>query len=409
MTEQRSVHLLPDPEPREVLNLLISVDDHVIEPADMFVGRMPAKLADLEPRIVQRDDGVSGWLLEGELLPNLGLNAVAGRPPEEWNDEPQGFDEMRRGCWQIDARIADMDINGVYASVCFPSRVAGFGGARFSEVKDQELGLACVRAWNDWHIEEWAGPYPDRIIPLQLPWLNDPVVAAEEIRRNAERGFKTVTFVDAPMNLGYPGVHTGHWDPFFAACEETQTVISNHIGGSSGNRGSGALLADYNALSAQQRLAFTAVATASTCLIGWSCAVQWMWGGVFTRFPKLQVALSESGAGWVPALLDRLDYMADHAGHAFAAGWPDKELKPAEMLLRNFAFCAFDDRTAIAERHRIGVENIYLEVDYPHGDGTWPDSQLWVSKLLDGVPQHEVDKITHLNAARLFRHPLPTT
>src|SRR4051812_45939304 len=98
------VTLLPDPEPREVLNLLISVDDHLIEPPDTFDGRMPAKLAEDAPRIVEREDGVSGWLLEGQLLPKMGLNAVAGRPPEEWDDEPRGWDEMRRGCWQIDAR-----------------------------------------------------------------------------------------------------------------------------------------------------------------------------------------------------------------------------------------------------------------------------------------------------------------
>src|SRR4051794_37926573 len=201
---------------------------------------MPAKLAEDAPRIVEREDGVSGWLLEGQLLPNMGLNAVAGRPPEEWDDEPRGWDEMRRGCWQIDARIADMDINGVYASICFPSRVAGFGGARFSELKNQELGLACVKAWNDWHHEEWASPYPHRIIPMQVPWLNDPVVAAEEIRRNAERGFKTVPFLDAPMNLGLPGVHTGHRDPFPAAGAEAQRGNSNHHGSPQGNRGSGA-------------------------------------------------------------------------------------------------------------------------------------------------------------------------
>jgi Amidohydrolase len=132
-----------------------------------------------------------------------------------------------------------------------------------------------------------------------------------------------------------------------------------------------------------------------------------MWGGAFTRFPNLKLALSESGAGWVPALLDRLDYMADHAGHAFTRGWPDSDLRPSEILLRNFAFCAFDDHTAIRERHRIGVENIYLETDYPHGDGTWPDSQAWMHKLLAGLPQDEVDKMTHLNASKLFRHPLP--
>jgi predicted TIM-barrel fold metal-dependent hydrolase len=404
--ERRRVTLLPDPEPREVLNLLISVDDHLIEPPTVFEGRMPAKLADKAPHIVERD-GLSGWLMEGAFLPNLGLNAVAGRPPEEWSDEPRGWDEMRPGCWQIEARIKDMDINGVYASVCFPSRVAGFGGVRFSELEDRELGLACVRAWNDWHFEEWASPYPDRIIPLQVPWLNDPVVAADEIRRNAERGFKTVTFVDTPENLGLPGVLTGHWDPFFAACEETETVISNHIGSSHGNRGNGPRAETDDLTQNKDLLVMAAKMTASTCLTGWSCAVSWMWGGVFTRFPKLQVALSESGAGWVPALIDRLDYMTDHAGHAFAPAWPDPELRPSEMLLRNFAFCAFDDHTAISERYRIGVDNIYLEVDYPHGDGTWPDSQAWIAKLLDGVPQGEIDKMTHLNAAKLFRHPLP--
>jgi hypothetical protein len=272
---------------------------------------------------------------------------------------------------------------------------------------DRELGLACVRAWNDWHIEAWASPYPDRIIPLQVPWLNDPGVAAQEIRRNAARGFKTVTFVDSPENLGCPGVGTGHWDPFFAACEETETVISNHIGASHGNRGYGPRIKNEDLTGSDELLIFSAISMASSALVGWSCAVTWMWEGVFTRFPRLKVALPESGAGWVPALLDRLDYMIDHAGRAYTRAWPDPDLRPSEVVLRNFAFCVFDDRTAIAERHRIGVENIYLEVDYPHGDGTWPDSQASANKLLDGLSNAEIASITHLNAAKLFRHPLP--
>jgi predicted TIM-barrel fold metal-dependent hydrolase len=403
---ERRVTLLPDPEPRKVCNLVISVDDHLIEPPTLFEGRMPEKLADRAPRLVEVD-GVSGWLIEGQLLANMGLNAVAGRPPEEWDDEPRGWDEMRKGCWQIDARIADMDINGVYASICFPSRVAGFGGARFSELDDQDLGLACVRAWNDWHIEEWAGPYPERIIPLQLTWYNDADIAADEVRRNAARGFKTVAFADAPENLGFPSVHSGYWDPFFRACEETQTVISNHIGASAGNRGAPGPRRGLETYGDRAEIVANAIGSASTAMTGWSCAVNWMWAGVFTRFPRLQVALSESGASWVPALLDRLDYLADHAGHAFENVWPDPDLRPAEMLLRNFNFCAFDDHTAIHERHRIGVENILVEVDYPHGDGTWPDSQQWLNELLAGVPADEVAMMTHRNASKLFRHPLP--
>jgi predicted TIM-barrel fold metal-dependent hydrolase len=391
--------LLPDPEPREATYLLISVDDHVIEPADMFEGRMPSDLAGQAPRLVDYEGGLA-WALEDLVLPNFGLNAVAGRPPEEWNDEPQAWDQMRRGCWQIDARVADMDINGVYASVCFPSRVAGFGGARFAEVKDQALGLACVRAWNDWHIEAWAGPYPDRIIPLQVPWLNDPVVAAEEIRRNAGRGFKTVTFLDNPPALGLPPVWTGHWDPFFRACEETGTVLSIHI------CASGLSQESFDVTSLDMARA-GAIESAGTMMYGINTAITWLYGGVFTRFPGLKVTLAESGAAWVPALLDRLHYMEGHAGTTFRKAWADPGLSPSEVLLRNFWFCAFDDFSAIEARHRIGVENLLLEVDYPHSDSTWPDSQLHTKRLLAGVPDEDVRKITHGNAAALFRHPLP--
>ena len=122
-TVERTVTLLPDPEPRPVRNLLISTDDHLVEPADMFEGRFSKKLADRAPRIVE-ENGEQAWLVEDLLLPNMGLNAVAGRPPSEWIDEPQRFEDLRPSCYQIEPRIRDMDINGIYASVCFPSRVA---------------------------------------------------------------------------------------------------------------------------------------------------------------------------------------------------------------------------------------------------------------------------------------------
>jgi Amidohydrolase len=117
--------------------------------------------------------------------------------------------------------------------------------------------------------------------------------------------------------------------------------------------------------------------------------------------------LAETGAGWVPALLDRLEYMGDHAGYMTSGGWTHPKLKPAEVLLTNFAFSVFDDKAALAMRDRIGVDKILLEVDYPHGDGTWPDSQAFVLRLLRGCSEQEVRKMTHANAAALLRHPLP--
>ena len=166
---------------------MISADDHIVEPPDTFEGRVPAKFAERAPRVVEKDDGSQVWVYDGQELPNVGFNAVVGRPVDEYSFEPVRFDQMRRGAWDIDARIADMDINGVYASVNFPSFLPGFAGQRLQNVtNDVELAMATVRAWNDWHIDAWAGRYPDRIIPNA-----DPVVARRRRRRRhdpRERG-----------------------------------------------------------------------------------------------------------------------------------------------------------------------------------------------------------------------------
>ncbi|OLO25797.1 amidohydrolase [Streptomyces sp. MNU77] len=393
-TPERPVTFIPEPEPRPTDHLIISTDDHLIEPPDLFEGRLPGRFADTGPRIVTVD-GVEAWRFEDQILHNMGLNAVAGRPPEEWNDEPRNFDELRRGCWDIDARIRDMDINGVYASVCFPSRVAGFGGARFAEAKDPELGLACVRAWNDWHHERWMSPYPDRIIGLQVAWLRDPEVGAAEIRRNAARGFKALSFPEVPTKLGLPSLRSGYWDPMFRACEETGTVVCLHTG-SSGH------LSDIENDAPRDTLVslFPAYALLS--------AMSWLWSMVPSRFPGLKIALAEGGIGWVPMIIDRLKYMDSHAGQAqtFDA-WTDRTHTPVEVLLRNFFFCAFDDPSALLVRDRIGVENIMVEVDYPHGDGTWPDTQPFMTDLLKDIPRPEAEQITWRNAARVFGHPVP--
>ncbi|WP_256726274.1 amidohydrolase family protein [Streptomyces sp. MNU77] len=389
---KRSVTFLPEPEPREVKNLLISTDDHLVEPADMFEGRIPSALADQAPRIIERE-GVQGWLLEDRLLPNVGLNAVAGRPPEEWNYEPQHFDDFRKGCYDIHARIHDMDLNGVYASVCFPSQIAGFGGARFAETKDADLGLALVKAWNDWHIEEWAAPYPERIIPIQIPWLRDPELTAKEIRRNAERGFKALAFPESPRHLGLPGLHTGYWDPIVRACAETGTVICLHTGSA------GRILTDPEAPANAAVTLFPAYSLV--------CAVDWLWSGLPSRFPDVKIALAEGGIGWMPQLLDRLRWVDTHSGQAFIDGWTDKSAAPIDVLRRNFWFCMLDDPSAMPFRHDIGIDHITMEVDYPHADGTWPDTQAFVAKQLEGLPEDEIAQITHRNAAELFRHPLP--
>jgi predicted TIM-barrel fold metal-dependent hydrolase len=348
---------------------------------------------DRAPQLIERDDGGQAWRYEDNLYPNIGLNAVAGRPQDEWTMEPARFDEMRKGCWDIDARVADMDAAGTWASLCFPSLIAGFAGVVFSRSGDPEVGLACVRAWNDWHAEVWAGPYPERIIPLQITWLRDPEVAAREVHRNAARGFKALSFPENPANLDLPSVHTNHWDPLLRACEETDTVICLHTG---------------SAATPPSRSPEAPLEQATTLfpMFGLIATAEWLWARIPLRFPRLNIALSEGGIGWVPMLLDRLDYVMAHSGSGGAGVW-DGELSPSEAVLRNFWFCTIDDPTTLRVRDRIGVDRIMVETDYPHADSSWPDTQELLERRLHGLSDDEVARITHGNAARLFRHPLP--
>jgi predicted TIM-barrel fold metal-dependent hydrolase len=384
--------LLPDPEPRPVRFTLISVDDHLMEPPEAFEGRLPARLQERAPRVIETEEGHQVWTFEDTPYFQVGFMCVAGRPREDHRVEPARYEEVRPGCFQIKDRIKDMDIAGIWASLNFPSGVTGFGGTLFSEAKDPELGLACVRAWNDWLFEEWYSPFPERIVPLGITFLADPEKGAEEIRRNAKRGFKAVTLPEQPHRLGYPAVFDPHWDPIIRACAETGTVLSLHVG-SAGfpPMPPGAPMLELGATM------FQAEAFIS--------AAQWLWSGWPARYPDLRITMSEGGIGWVAGLIDRVDNIMSRSG--YGKSWPDKQHGPSEVLRRNFWFCMIDDPSTIATRHAIGVENIMAESDYPHGDGTWPDTQAVLARLLAGVPDHEARLITHGNAAKLYDHPLP--
>ena len=381
--------LLPDPEPAEVRYTIISVDDHLVEPPDMFEGRLSSKFQSRAPRVVTNENGHEVWEFEGQRFTQVGMNAVAGRSKSMKNLEPTKFSDMRKGCWDINERVRDMDINGVWASMNFPSMITGFCGRVFAQIDDLDLGYATTQAWNDWLYEEWWQPATDRIIPLGLTFLADPEKGAAEIRRNAARGFVAVTLPERPQNIGFPSLFSGYWDPIVQACAETDTVIALHVGSSGGHPSP----ADAPAL----QLGATMFGQLSLA----ACA-EWLWSGYPLKYQNLKITMSEGGIGWVAMLLDRLDNIVDRSGYGL--GW---ETRPADVLKRNFWFCTIDDPSTIMTRHRIGVENIMFETDYPHGDGTWPDTQQVVADTYGDIPSDELRSILCENAARVFRHPLP--
>lgn len=388
------VTFLPEPEPRERWATIVSVDDHVVEPPDTFVDRFPSRFADAAPRVVETDDGGESWLWNGELLPNVGFNAVAGRPSSEYGFEPTRFDEMRRGAWDVGARLDDMDLNGVWGSLCFPSFLPGFVGQRLTMwPDDEELAFTAMRAYNDWHLDAWCGAGPDRFVPNQITWLRDPTRAAEEIRRNAARGFRAVTFSEAPEKLGLPSLHTGHWDPLFEACEETGTVICLHVGSS----GTSPMTAPDAPPETVAVLFFA---------YGMYAAVDWLYSKVPVRFPDLKICLSEGGIGWVAGLIDRLDHCFRYQ-LGYLPTWRDVDLTPAEVLKRNFWFCAIDDTSGFLTRDVIGVDHLLVESDYPHADSTWPDTQPRLREQMAGISDADARRICWQNAIELFRMPIP--
>lgn len=386
--------LEPEPTIAPVHYTLVSVDDHLVEPPDMFDGRLASRLQDRAPRLIVDDRGHQVWSFDGQVFSQVGMNAVVGRKHEFRSLEPARFEDMRRGCWDVHERVKDMDLIGCWASLNFPSQIAGFAGRVFSACSDPEVGLATMRAWNDWLHEEWCSPHPDRMIPCGITWLaagpdGSARLGADEIRRNAERGFKAVTLPERPHNLGLPSLFTGWWDPIIEACVETDTVIALHVGSS------GMYPLPEGAPALQLGATLFGQLSLNAC-------AEWLWSGYPYRFPELKIAMSEGGIGWVPMLLDRLENIVDRSG--YGAGW---SLRPAEVLRRNFWFCTIDDPSTIDLYDVIGVDHIMVEVDYPHGDSTWPDTQEVLRAAWGHLPPNVLRKICCENAAALFRHPLP--
>jgi predicted TIM-barrel fold metal-dependent hydrolase len=366
--------------------IMISVDDHVVEPPEMFDNHIPAKYKDAAPKIIRKPDGSDVWSFDGSIIPNIGLNAVAGRPKEEYGIEPTAFDEIRPGCYDIHERIKDMNAGGILASMNFPS-FPGFSGRLFAASKDKDLALAVLRAYNDWHIDEWAGTYPGRIIPMALPVLWDAELCAEEVRRVAAKGCHSITFTENPATLGYPSFHSEHWDPLWQAVCDENVVVSIHLG-SSGQLTVTAPDAPVDVMITLQPM--------NIC----QAAADLLWSRVIKKFPDIKFALSEGGTGWIPYFLDRIDRTYDM--HRLWTGQDFGGKLPSQVFREHFLTCFISDPVGVQLRNMIGIDNIAWECDYPHSDSSWPQAPEELAAVARDVPDEELSKITYQNAMRWY-------
>ncbi len=370
--------------------ILVSVDDHVVEPPDMFEQHLPAsyRSRDDVPRVIRTDSGDDVWVYDGLQFPNIGLNAVAGRPRDEYGVDPTSFDEMRRGCWDVDARIDDMDANGVLASLNFPS-FPRLCGQVFAEATDKELALVCLQAYNDWHVHSWCGAHPERLIPLGLLPFWDIDLMMGELRRLIALGVHAVSFSENPSKLGFPSLHSSHWNPFWALCQEAGVVVCLHIGSSS------------QLMVTAPDAPFDVLATLQPMNIV-QAAADLVWSPVLRSFPGLRIMLSEGGVGWLPYFLDKIDLV-----YRKQSAWTHQDygdLLPSEVFRQQVMTCMLDDTVTPEVARRTGTGLMTWECDYPHSDSEWPSSPEVTLTALAGVDDATIEAITHQNALRELHH-----
>ena len=374
---------------------LMSADDHIIEPPDLWVDRVPVRFRDDCPRIVEVD-GRQAWLWQGDLtyIPMGSCRPLPGNDPAGYPPAPgtARFDEIRPGCYDPVERIKDMDTDGVWGQLCFPN-FARFAGHRFYlNVADDELGQACLRTYNDYLLDEWCATEPSRLFGAVILPLHDVDAAVAELERVLAKGAKAIAFSENPTVLGLPSAHTEHWDPLWAIANEARIPVCMHIGSSS-------------------RLVTTSDDAPATVLVtlnglnSMMAGVDWLMSGILDRFTNLKVILSEGGAGWIPYIVERAD-KAFHdprlrpnaaIGQHAKGGTP-----PSELFAEHMYVCLVDEHFALRVLGDIPVDNLVWEGDYPHGDGLWPENHAYLEKALADVPDADALQIAETNLRGLL-------
>ncbi|CAB4564072.1 unannotated protein [freshwater metagenome] len=386
---------------------MISVDDHVMEPKELWQEQLPASLRERGPRTVREkvklsfkgghygfernaEDGqwCDVWLFDDLVTPTGLLHAPAGVPRDEQRNIPAVYEDFRDGTWDQTARLADMDLNHVDAAINYPNIFPRFAGQGFLERSDKELALACLRIYNDWMIDDWcAGAGKGRLIPLTLVPLWDPALAAEEVRRCAAKGSYAIAFSENVAKLGQPSLYTGAWDVLWEACQETDTSVSMHIGSSSSmpTTSDDAPLATSMSMYAQN-------AQGSLC--------DWVFSGSLERFPDITIAYAESQVGWMPFQLERMDAVwRDGRGDV-----DNVKTLPSDQVKGRVYGCVFDDLHGLINRDAVGTDHILWETDYPHSDGTFPHSRKIAHELFTaaGMNAQECRMVLRSNAVKAY-------
>jgi predicted TIM-barrel fold metal-dependent hydrolase len=360
---------------------IIDADSHVNEPADVWQERVPARLRDRAPRMIELDEGRIGWLFEGGLRTHRVTTACAGFDESTYHARGARWDEIRAGSYDPKARLDEMELDMIQAQVIYPSLAphAGFFGA------DPELQVACVRAYNDW-IHEFCAAAPDRLVGMPIAPATGVDDMIAEWRRIADRGDRGFVIDGYPSGGAVP---TDEDDRFWSEVHDWEYAVHIHFGFAAGV-----------SLSAHTGVGYLTSAGLIDMGIGmYRPIADLVYSGLFDRFPRTKIVAVEAGIGWLPYFCHHLD--DNFLRRRFRSG-VRLDRMPSEYVREHIWATFIEDPLGIRDRHRIGVDRIMWSTDYPHTNSNWPNSQRIAAYEFRDVPEAERRAIMRDNAAALY-------
>ena len=367
---------------------IISSDNHVIEPTDLWTSRIDPKFKGREPHVVRLEDGDERWFCDGI----MGSGAAAAGSQAGWRfEEPENlsikgtFDEVRPGGYIPEEHVKDLDIDGVDVSILYPTE----GLSLFSSVTDSELLSATFRAYNDW-LAEFCATFPDRLKGIAMVNVDDVQDGLSELERGAKMGLAgAMITIYPPEDKAYD---SPIYEPFWAAAQDLDIPLSLHI--TSNRPGPG-----------QQYVDFNAVKPSFICNTDHWVRISladMIYSGVFERYPKLMVGSIEQELSWAPHFLDRLDFNYTQRPQGDTSYRFKGDALPSDFFHSNVFLGFQEDALGIRDRHIIGVDQLQWGSDYPHSESTFPRSKEIIEEILVGCTEEEKAKIVGGNAARIY-------
>jgi uncharacterized protein len=378
---------------------IIDTDTHVVEPPDLWTSRVSSRWGDSVPHVrwdeAKQEDA---WYAADQRLGAVGAPAMAGWH-EHAPDHPRRWEDTDPVSWDASKRLEMMDRYGVHAQILYPN-VAVFDAKSILELRDHELQLACIRAYNDFQIE-WGSVAPERFIATTcLPfWDLDATLA--EIERCAALGHRGIVFTQDPGYFGLPHLTDRFWDPMWASAQEKGLPVNFHIA-------SGSLDLFTAGHPDNGKHANYAAMGVSFFMGNARTIAQLVTGGICHRFPRLDFVSVESGIGWIPFALEALDWQWTNCGVGLEH--PEYDLLPSEYFRRQIYGCFWFERdSAIAAIEHLGADNILYETDFPHPTSMSPGPASaaqapdeYLRSNFEGVDAVSMRKILHDNAARIY-------